>query len=188
MAAAINALGPDAIVLTEYVPSASSSSFLEQLDAYGLRYQLMSKFVERQNHVLIASRTPMEAGEIFAPPIAPSVPSNLLHVRLPQDGFEILGLRIPDYSLEPAIRKECWNWVEKEMTAICISWRHEFYRNERPEGLVFSGPDGAHTTFAQKAHQLDCWCNVLPGFHLDLGARILAQIVSSMVLLCLRRK
>ncbi len=118
MAAAIDALATDAIVLTEYVPSASSSAFVEQLEALGLRYHVVSKEVERQNHVLIASRTPLEAGEIFASAIAPSLPSNVLHVRLPQDGFEILGLRIPDYSLQPVIRRACWDWVDETMASI----------------------------------------------------------------------
>lgn len=119
IAKAIDALAPDAIVLTEYVPSRSSDAFVEQLRAFGLGHTLMSKETERENHVLIASRTWMEPGEIFAPPIARSVPSNALHVRLPENGLEILGIRVPDYSREPPIRIKCWEWIEETM-AIAI--------------------------------------------------------------------
>jgi endonuclease/exonuclease/phosphatase family metal-dependent hydrolase len=60
---------------------------------------------------LIASRTPIELGPIEAPTIAPSVPSNALHVILPQERIEILGLRVPDYSKQRAIKRACWNWI-----------------------------------------------------------------------------
>lgn len=53
----------------------------------------------------------MECGAIRAPAIARSVPSNALHVQLPAEGVEILGLRIPDYSKQPRFRRMCWDWI-----------------------------------------------------------------------------
>jgi endonuclease/exonuclease/phosphatase family metal-dependent hydrolase len=54
---------------------------------------------------------PVEPGDIMAPSIAPSVPSNALHVRLPAIALEVLGVRIPDFSKTPAVRRACWEWL-----------------------------------------------------------------------------
>ena len=109
---AIASLRPDLIVLTEYVHGAARRPFLDQLAERGLPYWLVSHVTPlKENHVLIASRTPIEAGSIQAPPIEKSVPSNFLHVILPQNGYEILGLRIPDYSKQPKIKRACWDWI-----------------------------------------------------------------------------
>ena len=51
------------------------------------------------------------AGPIRAPEIARSVPSNALQVRLPNEGIDILGLRVPDYSKDPRTKRACWDWV-----------------------------------------------------------------------------
>ncbi len=45
------------------------------------------------------------------PDIAPSVPSNVLHVRPPEQGLEILGIRVPDYSKAPKTKRACWDWI-----------------------------------------------------------------------------
>jgi endonuclease/exonuclease/phosphatase family metal-dependent hydrolase len=108
----IASLEPDLVVLTEYVHGDSRQPFLTQLYDRGLRYSRVSRVTPpRENHVLIASRTPLELGSIEAPAIAPSVPSNALHVILPHEGIEILGLRVPDYSKQPAIKRACWDWI-----------------------------------------------------------------------------
>src|SRR5271165_4862365 len=84
LADAIISLEPDVIVLTEYVHGATRSPFLAQLADCGLPYWLVSHVTPlKENHVLIASRTPIDLGSIRAPDIAPSVPSNFLHVILP---------------------------------------------------------------------------------------------------------
>jgi endonuclease/exonuclease/phosphatase family metal-dependent hydrolase len=118
VADSIASLEPDLIVLTEYVHGATRRPFLDQLAERGLGYHLVSQVTPpRENHVLIVSRSPIELGSIQAPAIAPSVPSNFLHVILPQEQCEILGLRVPDYSKEPTIRRACWDWIiETAMT------------------------------------------------------------------------
>lgn len=108
----IASVEPDLIVLTEYVHTPTRQLFLDQLADRGLSYWLVSRLTPlKENHVLIASRTPIEHGSILAPPIAPSVPSNFLHVTLPEKGCEILGLRVPDYSDKPKIQRACWDWI-----------------------------------------------------------------------------
>jgi len=118
MSAALLSLEPDVIVLTEFVPAESRQRFYDELAAGGLSYRLCSAAVERHNHVLIISKTPLEAGDIFAPQIAPAVPSNALHVRLSADNFEILGIRIPDFSKAPALRRACWDWILQMASAV----------------------------------------------------------------------
>ncbi len=109
---AIDSLRPDLIVLTEYVHGATRSPFLDQLADRGLPHWHVSHVTPlKENHVLIASRTSIEAGSIHAPAIAPSVPSNFLHVSLPHEGCEILGLRVPDYSKQPKMQRACWEWI-----------------------------------------------------------------------------
>src|SRR5690242_6978846 len=94
LAEMIVSLEPDLVVLAEF-----RRSFLAQLAGRGLPNWLVSRVTPRgENHVLIASRTPIVPGAIEAPAIAPSVPSNVLHVISPHEGIEILGLRVPDYS------------------------------------------------------------------------------------------
>ncbi|HEY6418550.1 MAG TPA: endonuclease/exonuclease/phosphatase family protein [Candidatus Binataceae bacterium] len=111
MASAILSLGPDVAVLTEYVSSSSRGPFLDELASGGLTHQLVSAVTKGENQILIAARGILEKGEIRAPAIAPSLPSNVLHVRLPTQGFEVLGLRVPDYSKQPPIRRACWDWL-----------------------------------------------------------------------------
>ncbi|KKH50170.1 endonuclease/exonuclease/phosphatase family protein [Methanosarcina sp. 1.H.A.2.2] len=114
MAKAIASLTPDVIVLTEYVPGSSHQIFIEQLDSYGFTHHFMSKRALKENQVFIAANTKLECGNILAPTnIDKSLPSNVLHVLLPEKGFNILGLRMPDYSKLPKIKRQCWDWIQK---------------------------------------------------------------------------
>jgi len=114
MAKAIASLTPDVIVLTEYVPGSSHQLFIEQLESYGFIHHIMSKRVLKENQVFIAANTTLECGKILAPTnIDKSLPSNVLHVLLPERGFHILGLRMPDYSKLPKIKRQCWDWILK---------------------------------------------------------------------------
>lgn len=111
LVAAIASLDPDVIVLTEYVDGSTRAPFHASLAEHGFCHLLMSGPRRRENQVLIAARTAFEPGPIFAPEIAPSVPSNALHVRLPQEGLEILGIRVPDYSKALKTKRACWDWI-----------------------------------------------------------------------------
>lgn len=80
MPKAVASLTPDVIVLTEYVPGSSHQTFIEQLESYGFMYHIMSKRERKENQVLIAANSKLEYGEILAPTIEKSFPSNVLHV------------------------------------------------------------------------------------------------------------
>jgi endonuclease/exonuclease/phosphatase family metal-dependent hydrolase len=115
---AIVSLGPDAIVLTEYVHGPTRAEFHRGLAQRGFGHLLMSQHTPRENQVLIAARSPLEPGSILAPEIAPSVPSNALHVRLPHEDLEILGIRLPDYSKAPKTKRACWDWILQTANAV----------------------------------------------------------------------
>ncbi len=116
---AIASLQPDVIVLNEYVHGDSRQPFLEQLARRGFPYWQVSRVTPLgENHVLIASRGPVEFGHIQAPALEKSMPSNFLHVILRQDGCEILGLRIPDYSNDPKTKSACWNWINETASTV----------------------------------------------------------------------
>jgi endonuclease/exonuclease/phosphatase family metal-dependent hydrolase len=112
MAEAITSLLPDIIVLTEYVPGPSHESFMADLATRGFAHIGMSPHTPKENHIFIAARTTLVPGTIKGPPIAPSVPSNVLHVQLEGQSLNVLGLRVPDYSKQPPIRHACWDWIE----------------------------------------------------------------------------
>ena len=108
----IAALDVDVIVLNEYVHGEKRVAFLAELADRGYPYYKVSQVTPvGENHVLIASRSHVEHGSIQAPPIEKSIPSNFLHIVLPQNGCEIVGLRIPEYSDRPKIKRACWNWI-----------------------------------------------------------------------------
>jgi len=118
MAAGIASLAPDVVILTEYVPGPSHESFMGALASQGFTQMMMSSFTPKENHVFMASRTPLVPGTIQGPPIAPSVPSNVLHAYLENADLNILGMRVPDYSKQPAIRRSCWDWIEETANEI----------------------------------------------------------------------
>ncbi len=105
----IQGLAPDVAVLTEYVEGPSHAQFLAHLTDIGLAHSRLTAPRRGENQLLIASRTRLDVGKIKPPNLDASVPSNVMHVRLP--GLDILGLRIPDYSPQPALRRECWSWI-----------------------------------------------------------------------------
>ncbi len=98
-------------MLTEYVDGPTRAPFHASLAQHGFCHLLVSGLGRGENQVLIAGRTALEPGPIFAPEIASSVPSNALHVRLPQEGLEILGIRVPDYSKALKTKRACWDWI-----------------------------------------------------------------------------
>lgn len=107
---AIQALAPDLLVLTEYVRGPSHADFLACLANIGLRYALISPEVRGENSVLIVCRRSLAPGGVSAPAVAPSMPYNFLHVELPEDRLQVMGIRIPDYSRQAQMRKACWDW------------------------------------------------------------------------------
>jgi endonuclease/exonuclease/phosphatase family metal-dependent hydrolase len=133
MAKDLLSLNPDIIVLTEYRPGVSRKAiesreiFLDELMSSGFSNHIISKGEKEQNLVLIIAKTNLAEGEIKAPAImvtsrsgknqeATALPSNVLHVKAPEWGFDILGIRIPDYSKQNQLRRACWDWLLETTT------------------------------------------------------------------------
>lgn len=112
MVDAISFLDPDIVVLTEFVPCVNRQNFIDALSLKGFLHSAVSSFTAKQNHVLVVSRTSIQVGEIKAPAIVPSFPSNFIHVKVPEFGLEVIGIRIPDLSKSPKDRLACWDWIE----------------------------------------------------------------------------
>jgi endonuclease/exonuclease/phosphatase family metal-dependent hydrolase len=113
MVPAIASLNPDVVVLTEYVTGPTRDVFIRDLADSGLSEICTSKYVQGHNGVLIASRTAIWRGAIRAPEIAPAVPPNVLHVKLPELGIDILGIRSPDFSRALSSKRETWDWIQR---------------------------------------------------------------------------
>jgi endonuclease/exonuclease/phosphatase family metal-dependent hydrolase len=115
MAEALASLSPDVIVLTEYVPGPSREKFLSELKSQGYAHKELShENGEKtgQNHILIASRTPLEKLTIDPPALAPAFPYNVLKVHVEKPGVDILGLRMPT-PLSATEKNACWDWIEE---------------------------------------------------------------------------
>jgi endonuclease/exonuclease/phosphatase family metal-dependent hydrolase len=126
MATAIASLEPDFVVLTEFVDGFSRRNFFAELQKFGFTYYISKghddKVPDGQNHILIAAKSPLIDGNIKAQVLkvtnfkgkdqeTTALPSNVFHVKVPKMDFDILGIRIPDYSKQPVLRKACWNWL-----------------------------------------------------------------------------
>lgn len=115
MAEALAGLSPDCIVLTEYVEGVSHDKFTNDLNIHGFPHILTSKKTPDQNQVLIASKTLIIRGDIPAPDFEPAFSTNVLHVKIPDPGVEILGIRMPSYLNDDPLREkkrnDVWNWI-----------------------------------------------------------------------------
>lgn len=102
---AIERLTPDVFSLNEYVHGNSRVQFAEGLKGLGFAHITVSKRVDTNNQVLIASRTPLEIGDIEPPSMGDGVSeSNFLHVRLPTSGIEVAAIRVPAYESRTVLR------------------------------------------------------------------------------------
>ena len=96
---AVELLAPDILSLNEYVHGPSRGSLIESLAGLGLQHLKVSDRLDGHNQVLIASRYPLELGEIAGPATANlGGESNFLHVRVPRAEMEFVGLRAPSYT------------------------------------------------------------------------------------------
>ena len=96
---AIEALAPDVLSLNEYVHGTTRSEFAAQLSAIGLPHIAVSERLNGHNQVLVASRLPHEAGSLKGPATeCHGGASNFLHVRLPAEDLDFVGVRAPAYT------------------------------------------------------------------------------------------
>jgi len=96
---AVRLLAPDVISLNEYVHGPSRGPLIESLAELGLRHLEVSHRLNGHNQVLVASRFPIERGDLVGPTTANlGGESNFLHVRIPDANFDLVGLRAPSYT------------------------------------------------------------------------------------------
>jgi endonuclease/exonuclease/phosphatase family metal-dependent hydrolase len=114
---ALGSLSPDVLVLTEYVANETHAPFLQALDRAGLSHVRTSSYVRSENQVLVASRHPLEAGTVTGPDITPATGSNWLHVRIPNMGVEVVGVRAPMFKVG-ANRRQYWDWFEQTVPTL----------------------------------------------------------------------
>lgn len=109
---AVELIGPDVLVLNEFKDGETRSELRDRLGAAGLGYVLVSCGKEGHNQVLVASRTPIEMGDL-GPPGAPDdhAFTNFLHVRHLTTGLEFVGMRAPAY---PKISETAAYWRAME--------------------------------------------------------------------------
>jgi len=96
-AKAIAQLKPDVLTLNEYVHGPSRTKLLVSLTEIGLSHILVSERIGSHNQVLIASRTRIISGQLKAPSISAADNSNFLHIRLPNENLDVVGMRVPAY-------------------------------------------------------------------------------------------
>lgn len=96
---AIEALAPDVLSLNEYVHGATRSELLARLSVIGLTHSAVSERLAGHNQVLVTSRLPLEAGPIAGPVTeCQGGASNFLHVRIPGEDLDFVGVRVPAYA------------------------------------------------------------------------------------------
>lgn len=121
-AAAAIALGADVLVFNEYYPQEHEAKFAHTLDDAGWLHQEMSRDTgEKANHILIASRLPLQQLEIRLPDFDRQFPSNVLCVGVPSIGISIVGIRIPWYEKEDiGLVINAWDWLEATAAALLL--------------------------------------------------------------------
>ena len=127
IAEAARKLDLDVLILTEYVHGNSRAPLTEALESMGLRHIRFSERLNLNNQVLIASRSPLELGDLSGPNMHDlGGVCNFLHVRLPDVGVEVVGLRAPAYESSPELR-DYWT----QLTATI--------RAGRDRSIIFAG-------------------------------------------------
>jgi len=85
---------------------------LADLEDSGFASAHVSARAERQNQVLVATRACSRPGSWGAPPLRPQIPPNFLHVDIPGEGLQVVGLRVPMFvSGDSAGEHEYRDWL-----------------------------------------------------------------------------
>jgi hypothetical protein len=113
----MKALNPDLFVLTEYVDCDERLPFKQRLEQIGYTKISVSARIAGQNQVLIASRVDHELGDLQPPSFDQAAVSNFLHVGVPVWDIEIVGLRVPWYTLSSE-RTSYWRELEKIIDSV----------------------------------------------------------------------
>lgn len=111
---AIKQLGPDVLVLNEFVDGPTRQSLYQGLGESGFAWRLVSDRVGRHNQVLIASKSPLLPGLMRGPDMPGGAgASNFLHVQL--ENFELVGLRAPAYKTQGELQ-QYWSLLSEQVT------------------------------------------------------------------------
>lgn len=98
---ALSALQPDLLSLNEYVHGESRTQLIADLTSLGLKHIMVSDRLNGNNQILVASKYPLVKGDLYSLQSKDQASeSNFLHVVIPSQNFEFVGLRAPAYSGE----------------------------------------------------------------------------------------
>ena len=143
---AIRELSPDLLILNEYVHGTSRQDVLRDLNHIGLTSLLVSQRLNGNNQVLMLSRYELVQGSLNGPVSKDQGgESNFLHVLLPRQRIEVVGLRAPAYTGED----------------LCLYWTNlmALIRNCKARSILFVGdfntdPDQRRRTAAKHLRAL----------------------------------
>ena len=153
------ALGPDVVVWTEYVPGPDHRRVLADLEVSGFASAHISARAECQNQVLVATRAFSRPGAWEAPPLRPQIPSNVLHVDIPGDELQVVGLRVPmfvsgdsagEHEYRDWLRAQASRWGEQRTVVIgdlnvgphrAPSWQYRSLMSFETDGWSVVTPD-----------------------------------------------
>src|SRR5262249_47192711 len=94
---AILHLAPDILILNEYVHGDSRGPLRRALAEVGLVHVMLSARKGENNQILMASKYPLQAGDLHSPTVSDADSSNFLHVRIESKSLEVVGVRVPAY-------------------------------------------------------------------------------------------
>lgn len=119
-------LKADTVLFNEWVDTDRCEPFKQALRDAGFVHHAVSPTPARHNQIFAASRFAFEVGDLQPPQFDGSAISNFLHLRFPDTGVEVVGMRAPAYK-----KRADWHAYWDELAAIMNSVR------DRP--ILFAG-------------------------------------------------
>jgi endonuclease/exonuclease/phosphatase family metal-dependent hydrolase len=111
LATVLESLDCDVVMLTEFVDGGADRDQLrERLGTAGYNHMHLTDPLTGHNQVFVASRLPLDMGDIAPPTTDSHATSNFLHVRLQDSDIELIGMRAPSY--KGAVKSAYWGEVD----------------------------------------------------------------------------
>lgn len=156
LAAAMESLDSDVVMLTEFVDGGADRDQLrERLRAAGYHQVHLTDPLPVHNQVFVASRLPFDVGDIAPPTTDSHATSNFLHLSLRDSEIELIGIRAPDY--KGAVKSAYWGEVD------------DILNNIGDRAVVVAGDlnedpfKGVSESFkSRKFHGLEAFCAARP--------------------------
>jgi endonuclease/exonuclease/phosphatase family metal-dependent hydrolase len=167
---ALVALAPDVLVLTEYVPGPDHARAVADLREAGFTNIHITDRVERQNQVLLATRSPSHVGDTTPPSSRHQVPPNLLHAVIDTPRLHVIGLRIPmfvrgdtqgEHEYREWLRAQAPTWGRQPTVvigdlnadpAIARSWRARLLASYADDGWSIASPAHGWSFMGKRGH------------------------------------